>query len=113
GRGDVGHLGPGGDRGVHHADQHLSRDNDGLARLVALPDYLLLDRRDRLYGHFDAQVAARHHYPVSLGEYQVEVPDRLSLLDLRDEERPVVREEPPEGSYVGRSPDERSSDEID
>ena len=48
----------------NHRFQHLGCSDDLLARLIALANQLLLDRRNLLKGDFYAHVAAGHHNAV-------------------------------------------------
>ena len=81
----VGHvrgLGAGGLGGVHHGEQHLRRHDDGLGRLVAGPDDVLLDGGELGQGALHAEVAAGHHDDVRLGQDLGQVVHRVLALHL-------------------------------
>ena len=63
----------------------------------------------------DAEVAARDHHRVGLGEDVVEDLDRLGLLDLRDHVRVRARllDQRAQVADVGGRADERERDEVD
>ena len=83
--GHVGGLGPGGPRVLHHGLEHLGRGDDRLARAVALLDEALLQRRQGLGGHFDAQVTTGDHDAVGHVQDGLEAFDGLRLFNLGDD----------------------------
>ena len=87
----------------------------GLPVLERTEDDPLLQQRHFGGADLDAEVAARDHHGVRLGEDLVEGGDRLGLLDLRD--HPRVRaarlDQRPERPDVGGGADERERDVVD
>ena len=63
----------------------------------------------------DAEIAARDHHRVGLGEDVVEHVDRLGLLDLRDHVRVRARllDQRAQVAHVGGRAHERERDEVD
>ena len=92
--GDVGRLSPGRARRRDHRLEHLGGDDDGLGVAASGLDDLLLQHRDVLERHLDAQVTARHHDAVERGDDLVDVLDRLRLLDLGDDGQPLAPPRP-------------------
>ena len=84
GVGHVGHLRPGGPGVAHHGVQHLGGGDDGLARLEALSDHLLLQDGHLGGGDLHPQVAPGHHDAVGGGQDLVHVVHALLVLDLGD-----------------------------
>lgn len=68
-----------------HGFEHLRGDDDGLADGIALADDFLLDDRDILCRHLDAEIAARDHDAVRDGEDRVEIIDAREVFDLWDD----------------------------
>ena len=62
--GHIAGLGTGSTIAVHHAFQHLGGSDNGLARLVAAGNNLLLHNGHILSGNFHAQITAGHHHSV-------------------------------------------------
>ena len=100
---------------VDHRLEHLRRGDHGLPVLERAHDDALLQERHLGGADLHAEVAARDHHAVRLGEDLVEHRDRLRLLDLRD--HPGVRaarlDERPERLDVGCRADERERDVVD
>ena len=114
GVGDVARLGAGGARVLDHRLQHLSRDDDGLTRLVALGDYLLLEEGDVPGRNLDAEVAARYHDAVALVDDLIYVGYRFPMLNLANDRLITVS-----GAYclldgldVFPVPDERGGEPV-
>ena len=78
-----------------------------------MDDPLLHERHERR-PDLDAEIAARDHHRVGLGEDVVEDVDRLGLLDLRDHVRvrAGLLEQRAQVADVGRRADERERDEV-
>jgi hypothetical protein len=100
---------------VHHRLEHLRRGDHGFPELESAMDDPLLHQRDDRRPDLHAEIAARDHHRVGLGENVVEDVDGLRLLDLRDHARVRARllEQRLQVSDVGRRADKRQRDEVD
>ena len=85
GGGHVGGLGARGHGALDHGFQHLRGDDHRLAGAAAAAHGALLDRGHLFGRQFHAQVAARHHQRVGLGDDLVQPLDRRGLLQLGDD----------------------------
>ena len=113
--GDVGDLGAGRHRVVHHRLEQVRRDDDGLAGDRALADHLALQDRQLLEGDLHPEVTARDHDGVGRREDGVEIVDPLLVLDLGHE--PLVAPGRVDDAAhlldVLRAANERQRDEVD
>src|SRR5439155_2744894 len=90
GVGHVGDLRAGWHGAFNHALEHMRRDNDRPAGAQAGFDNLALDDGQLFVGQFDAQIAARDHDRVGLGDDGMQVVDGLLVLDLGDDQRAML-----------------------
>ncbi len=70
-----------------HRFEHLGGDHHRLAGVARGPGDLLLQARDLLHRHLDAEIAARHHDGVGEIDDLLEVIERRRLLDLGHDRR--------------------------
>ena len=83
--GHVRGFGARGHRRADHRFEHLRGDDHRLAQPAAGAHDALLDRRHLLGRHLHAEVAARDHHRVGLGEDRIQALDRRRLLELGDD----------------------------
>jgi hypothetical protein len=99
-----------------HRLQHLGRDDHRHLRAAGLADDLLLDVRHVLERHVDAEVAARDHHRVDLGQDARQVVDDLVPLELGDDGQVGGGFVPQELAHlvdIGRRAHERDRDVVD
>ena len=70
---------------MDHRLEHLRGGDHRLPLVVGLADQPLLHEGYLLEGHFDAQIAARHHHGVRHGHDFLEIVERRRLFDLGDQ----------------------------
>ena len=101
---------------LHHALQHLGGGDDGLARVVAAPDDVLLDDGDFSEVYLNAHVAAGHHDAVGYREYLFNVVYALAVFYLGNNLDKVALALVQHAAYlqhVGGAAHERGGDEIE
>ncbi len=103
-------------RVLRHRLEHLRRGNDNFARLIALIDHHLLQRRNLAERYFHAEIAARHHDAVALLDNLGQIVYSLAVLNFTDNlDRPaaVVLQEFPKLPHIVRAAHKGSRNKID
>ncbi len=98
----------------HHRLEHLGRDDDRFPQPASGRDDALLQHRNLVQRHFDAEVAARHHDGVGRRDDLVDVLDRRCALELGDDRnrRAVGRHDRPDRRDVSRPADVARGDVV-